>query len=69
MEEILGVATHTMWDEDSRHTVAQRTWSADIQIFSLITGEFGIEPDDEVVEAKTTTDLLRALQSRGAFRE
>jgi hypothetical protein len=69
MEEMLGVATHTLRDEDSRHTVAQRTWSADVQIFSLITGEFGIEPDDELVEAETTRDLLRVLRSRGAFCE
>jgi acyl carrier protein len=69
MEEILGVATRTLREEDTRHTVAQWTSLADVQIFSLITSEFGVEPDDELIEAETVGDLLMVLQSRGAFRE
>ena len=40
-----------------------------VQIFSLITSEFGIEPDDELIEAETVGDLLQALERKGAFRE
>jgi acyl carrier protein len=69
MAEILGVAARTLREEDTRHTVAQWTSLADVQIFSLITSEFGIEPDDEMIEAETVGDLLMVLQSRGAFRE
>jgi len=69
LEEIFGVGTRTLREGDSRETVAQWTSLADVQIFSLITSEFGIEPDGELIEAETVEDLLLALQSRGAFRE
>jgi acyl carrier protein len=69
MEQMFGVATRTLREDASRETVAQWTSLADVQIFSLITSEFGIEPDDELIEAETVGDLLQALQDRGAFRE
>jgi hypothetical protein len=69
MEEILDVPTRTLQEEDSRETVAQWTPLTDVQIFSLITSEFGIEPDSGLIEAETVGDLLMVLQSRGAFRE
>jgi acyl carrier protein len=69
MEEILGVATRTLREEDSRDSVAQWTSLADVQIFSLITSEFGIEPDSELIEAETVGDLLQVLRSRGLFHK
>ena len=66
---MLGVPTRTLREEDSRDTVAQWTSLADVQIFSLITSEFGIEPDSALIEAETVGDLLMVLQRRGAFRE
>ena len=69
MEEILGVPTRTLREEDSRETVAKWTSLADVQIFSLITSEFGIETDGDLIEAETVGDLMRVLQGRGAFRE
>lgn len=68
MEEILGVESRMLRENDSRETVAQWTSLADVQIFSLITSEFGIEPDGELIAAETVGDLLRVLQSQGAFR-
>jgi hypothetical protein len=67
MEEILGIPTRTLREADCRQTVAQWTSLADVQIFSLITSELSIEPDGELIEAETVGDLLRVLQSRGAF--
>lgn len=67
MEELLGVAAHTLREEDSRQTVAQWTSLTDVQIFSLITSEFDIEPDSELIEAETVADLLGVLQRRGCF--
>jgi len=69
IEEILGVGMRLLREEDSRETIARWTSLADVQIFSLIASEFGIEPDSELIEAETVGDLLRILQSRGAFRE
>ena len=67
LEEMLGLETRTLKEEDSRDTVAQWTSLVDVQIFSLITSEFGIEPDSELIEAETAGDLLRVLDTRGAF--
>jgi acyl carrier protein len=69
LEEIFGVETRTLQESDSRETVAQWTSLADAQIFSLISGEFGIEPDSELIEAETVGGILSTLQRRGAFRE
>lgn len=69
MEETLGVATRSLREDASRETIAQWNSLADVQIFSLITSEFGIEPDDELIEAETVGELLQALQDRGAFGE
>jgi acyl carrier protein len=69
MEEILGVTARTLQDEDTRDTVEQWTSLADVHIFSLITSEFGIEPDAELIEAETVKDLVATLQRKGAFRE
>jgi hypothetical protein len=33
----------------------------------LITSEFGIEPDDEILQAESVTDLLAVLSARQAF--
>jgi hypothetical protein len=69
MEEILDVPTRALREEDSRDTVAQWTSLTDVQIFSLITSEFGIEPDSGLIESETVGDLLMVLHRRGAFRE
>jgi acyl carrier protein len=69
MEEILGVAKRTLREQDSRRTVAEWTSLADVQIFAMVTSEFGIEPDDELITAETVGDLLRVLRSQGAFKE
>ena len=69
LEETLDVPTRTLREEDSRETIAKWTSLADVQIFSLITAEFGIEPDGELIEAETVGDLVRILKDRSAFRE
>lgn len=69
MEEILNVPARTLQEQDSRETVEQWTSLNDVQIFSLITSEFGIEPDDALIEAETVGELLAALQDKGAFGE
>ena len=68
MEDILGVETRSLREEDSRDTVAQWTSLADVQIFTFIESEFAIEPDDKLITAETVGDLLAILQSQGAFR-
>ena len=68
MEEMLGMETRSQKEEDRRDSVTQWTSLADVQMFSLITSEFGIEPDSDLIEAETVGDVLRVLESRGAFR-
>ena len=69
MEEILGVPRRTLREQDNRASIEQWNSLADAQIFSLISSEFSVEPDDELLEAGTVADLLRTLQSRGVFRD
>jgi len=67
LEEILGADARSLKDEDSRDTIAQWTSLADVQIFTLITDEFGIEPDQKLIDAETIGDLVAVLEGRGAF--
>jgi acyl carrier protein len=69
LEEIFGVDRRTLREDSSRDTVSEWTSLADVQIFALIESEFGIEPNDELLGAETIGDLLRILQSHGAFQE
>lgn len=67
LEEILGVPKRTLRQEDDRTSVQQWSSLADVKIFSFIDNSLGIEADDELIEAATVGDLLRILESRGAF--
>lgn len=67
LEEIFGVPKRSLREQDDRTTVTEWTSLADAKIFSFIATELGVEPDDELIEASTVGDLLRALESRGAF--
>jgi hypothetical protein len=58
MEEILGVPTRTLKEEDTRDTLPEWT--------SL---EFGIEPDGELIAADSVGELIQVLDVQGAFRE
>jgi len=69
LEEILGLERRTLREDSSRDSVEEWTSLADVQIFSLIESEFGIEPSEELLSADTVGDLLRILQRLGAFRE
>jgi len=69
LEDILALDRRTLKEEDSRETISEWTSLADVQIFSLIESEFGVEPNDELISADTVGDLLRILENRGAFRE
>ena len=69
LEEIFGLDPRTLREEGSRESIAEWTSLADVQIFSLIDSEFGIEPTEELISAETVGDLLRILQHQGAFRE
>lgn len=68
VEEILGVPAGSLRDEDTRDTVENWSSVADVQIFSLISSEFGVETDADLIEAETVGDLVRVLDEKGAFR-
>jgi acyl carrier protein len=67
LEEILGVPEGSLRDSDSRETIELWSSVADVQILTTIAGEFGIEPDAELMEAQTAGDLLDIIERRGAF--
>ncbi|HTP89511.1 MAG TPA: phosphopantetheine-binding protein [Bryobacteraceae bacterium] len=67
MEEMFGIPPRSLSESDTRDTLEQWSSLMDVQLVSMIRGEFGIEPDSELIEAETVGDLLHILQSRGAF--
>jgi len=69
MEEILGIEKRALRDDDTRDTVPQWTSLADVQIFTLIKTEFGIEPDSDLITAETVGELADNLRDKGAFSE
>lgn len=69
VEEILGASRGSLRDEDTRDTVDSWTSVADVQIFTLITAEFGVEPDDDILAAESVGDLTRVLATRHVFQD
>lgn len=67
LEDILQMPHGALKESDSRATIG--TWSslADVQILTVVSSEFGIEPDAALMEAETVGDLIRLLQARNAF--
>lgn len=67
MEDILGIPRASLRESDTRDTIA--TWSsvADVQILTVISSQFGVEPDPQLLEAETVGELLAALEARNAF--
>ena len=68
LEEIFGAPRGSLKDSDTRDTVEGWTSLADVQVLSVISSEFGIEPDADILEAESTGDLIRVLHDKGAFR-
>jgi hypothetical protein len=67
LEEVLGLPKRTLKEDDTRETVASWTSLADARIFALIHDQFGLEPDQELIEAESVEDLVGALENKGAF--
>jgi acyl carrier protein len=67
LEDILQMPHGSLKKSDSRASIA--TWSslADVQILTIVSSEFGIEPDAELIEAETVGDLVRLLEERNAL--
>ena len=68
LEEIFDVPRGSLQLTDSRDTVDSWTSIADVQILTMISTEFGIEADADLLQAETVGDLLQVLQDKGAFR-
>jgi acyl carrier protein len=67
VEEILGAPRGSLQDTDTRDTVENWSSIADVQLFTLITSEFGIEPDEEILGAESIGDLTHVLSERRVF--
>lgn len=67
LEDLLQVPHGSLAESDSRATVTAWSSLADVQIFTVVSSEFGIEPDAELLEAETVGDLIRLLEARNAF--
>jgi hypothetical protein len=67
VEEIFDLPPGGLKEEDTRSSVETWTSMADAQLFTVIFGEFGMEPDDELLEAIRIGDLIDILEARGAF--
>lgn len=68
LEEILDVPKGSLKENDSRDTVEAWTSLADVQILTMVSSEFGLEPDADLLQVETVGELLQTLESKGAFR-
>jgi acyl carrier protein len=65
LEEILDVPRGTLKDEDSRDTIPSWSSLTDVKIVTVMSGEFGIDADAELLTAETVGDLVEAVRARG----
>jgi len=68
-EDLFKVPRGSLKPSDSRDTI--KTWESfvDVDLLNLIEKEFGIEAESEITEQETFGDLLRFLESKGAFSD
>jgi acyl carrier protein len=66
-EDLFKVPHGSLKPTDSRDTI--KTWESfvDVDLLNLIEKEFGIEAESEIMEQETFGDLVRLLESKGAF--
>jgi acyl carrier protein len=67
VEDILAMPRGSLKDSDSRDTVESWSSIADVQIFTYLMSELGIEPDAELLEAETFGDLVKKLEEMRAL--
>jgi len=65
--DILDVPRNALKESDTRDTVATWTSLADVKILTMISTEFGIEPDAELLNAESIGELLDELERRRSF--
>ena len=69
LEARLKMPQGSLKPSDSRATIESWGSFVDVDLIFLIEKEFGIEAESEILEQETFGELLRLLESRGAFRE
>jgi acyl carrier protein len=68
VEDLFKVPRGSLKATDSRDTIEGWESFADVDLLNLIEKEFGIEAEAAIAEAETYGDLIRILESKGAFR-
>ena len=67
-EDLFKVPRGSLKATDSRDTIEGWESFVDVDLLNLIESEFGIEAEAAIVEAETYGDLVKVLESKGAFR-
>lgn len=67
VEDLFRVTRGSLKPSDSRETI--KTWESfvDVDLLNLISKEFGIEAESELLEQETFGDLVKLLEAKGAF--
>jgi acyl carrier protein len=68
LEEALGVERGSLADSDTRDTISGWSSIVDVRIMAAISGELGIDPDAEIIEAESVGELLTILNARRGFK-
>lgn len=67
LEDILETPKGSLKESDTRDSIASWSSLADVKILTMISGEFGLEPDAELIQAESVGELLDILEQRRAF--
>jgi acyl carrier protein len=68
LEDLFKVPRGSLKATDSRETIEGWESFADVDVLNLIEKQFGIEAEAAIAEAETYGDLVKVLESKGAFR-
>jgi acyl carrier protein len=66
-EDMFKIPRGSLKPTDSRETIEGWQSFVDVDLLSLIENQFGIQAESEIVEQETFGDLVRFLESKGAF--
>lgn len=67
-EDLFKVPRGSLKPSDSRDTIKSWESFVDVDLLNLIQKEFGIEAESEILEQETFGDVVKLLESKGAFK-
>lgn len=67
LEDVLTVPPGTLKESDTRSSIEQWSSLADVEIYTIISNDLGVEVDADVLSYESIGQMLDVLEQKNAF--